>query len=110
MKNTKHIIFRCVECKKQTQTLHEIFFGHGCRKISVEYNLQVPLCEDCHRKPHGTDKDRKVNQQVEYKLKFCRLHGINPIDTGRAVREIERRQELIPIAEKCMKNLDRWIV
>jgi len=110
MKNDKHITFRCVECKAQTQTLHEIFFGTHAREISVEYNLQVPLCAECHMKPHGTDKDRKINQQVEYKLKFCQLHDINPIDTGRAVRDKSRRHELDPISEKCMKNLQRWMV
>jgi len=39
---------RCIECRRPAADLHEIWGGRGIRQVCIKYNLQVPLCRECH--------------------------------------------------------------
>lgn len=53
MKNKKRLVFNCAcGCGRQTATLHEIVPGSGNRDICIDYNIQLPLCMDCHTVAH----------------------------------------------------------
>ena len=41
---------------KYTTTLHEIISGHGRRKLSIKYKVQIPLCIYCHIRVHKNTK------------------------------------------------------
>ena len=49
----KEGIYYCAICNTHTGVLHEIIFGQCWRDISIEANLQLPLCQHCHDAAHG---------------------------------------------------------
>lgn len=58
MQQDNNKTYYCAECGKPTSTLHEIVYGSLYRKLSIENNIQLPLCQICHHEAHhGTEKD-----------------------------------------------------
>lgn len=59
----------CLYCNNPAVTLHELWSGHGIRDIAIAYDLQTPVCFDCHSKAH---KNKEVYQE-----KTCKIYKIN---------------------------------
>lgn len=53
----------CIECGRNNVELHEVFFGTGNRKLSIEDGLVIPLCKLLHHNGNliGIHKDRELN-------------------------------------------------
>ena len=53
----------CAECGRNNVELHEIFFGTGNRKLSIEDGLVIPLCKAQHHAGNliGIHKDKDLN-------------------------------------------------
>ena len=68
MKPSKHRkLYTCIgqvvdlgnnDCQGQAVTYHEIIHGGGQtnKKIAEYFNVQVPICPQCHNRVHGKDK------------------------------------------------------
>ena len=101
MKQNKNTSYSCVMCGKPTTTLHEIFYGTADRKMSIKYNLQVPLCHICHGIAH-TEKQK-------YQEIFCEKHGIKWDCTLWIVNKV-LIWNLMVLSKLCAKNLGSWKV
>lgn len=53
----------CAECGRNYIELHEVFFGTGNRKLSIEDGLVIPLCKQLHHAGNhiGIHKDKELN-------------------------------------------------
>ena len=53
----------CAECGRNNVELHEVFFGTGNRKLSIEDGLVIPLCKAQHHCGNaiGIHKDKDLN-------------------------------------------------
>ena len=83
MKNNHKTFWRCVECGKPTNVLHEVLFGWNFRQLSIKYNVQVPICpgdSECHRGPHGRNNSLLKGQDY-YKMKYLDLLGLDHYQT-----------------------------
>ena len=75
---------RCVLCDKPYAQLHEIYFGKN-RQVSIEYGLQVRVCDVHHRLIHkDTMMDacfkrdcQKEFEKTHTREEFMRLIGRN---------------------------------
>ncbi len=73
MKPNKNITYYCSLCGAYTSTLHEIIYGSLFRQISIDYNVQLPLCQNCHHGVHhGKNKDELRDELLE---KLCLKYG-----------------------------------
>ena len=111
----KKMVFKCAGCGAHTVTLHEIFFGRGNRDICVEYNIQVPLCIECHKVPHGTHSISSMSplatfNQNECKHYFCDILKIDPVKTALGVQSKTKRYYLKEVKEKCRIALLKMLV
>jgi len=54
---------KCIECGKKPIQKHEIFYGTGKRKKSIQYGLVIPLCEEIHHNGNaiGIHKDKELD-------------------------------------------------
>ena len=62
---------RCFLCGTSKHIEIHHIYSNGRRKMSTKYGLVVPLCDKCHRGPHGVHNDhekmlllRKIGQQM----------------------------------------------
>ena len=53
----------CAECGRNNVELHEIFYGVGNRKLSIEDGLVIPLCKVKHHQGNliGIHQDKELN-------------------------------------------------
>ena len=88
-------IYKCFFCPRHAAELHEIFFGHGMRQISITYCLQIPACRQCHDKEQA-HKDPEKNCQllgIDYEKiapimhKSCKRWNISERKYMRGVRD-----------------------
>jgi len=108
MKADNKIKYHCVLCGRETSNLHEVIFGRGFRKKSIEYNIQVPLCTEpplegkypCDKRPHS-----EKGKQMYYKLLFSRIHMINFYEMARSMRGEYNGKYLEDIKQQCYQNL-----
>ena len=124
MINDKKTAWGCVCCNRTTGTLHEIFHGTSNRKISVKYNLQVPLCPVCHTVAHCRellngyspllkfrhgDKSISKKKTQEY---LCNKIGISRDRTSLAVNRMhdEDIEYLEKIAKQCANSIKNYEV
>lgn len=74
-------VYNCCICKAPEAQIHEVFFGRGVRRLSIEYNLRVPLCE----KHHNNGDDCAHTQKEYYIGIFCEMFEINEFACKRAL-------------------------
>ena len=54
---------------------HEVYGGAGRRQLSIQYGLQVKLCDSCHREVTYNPKGQKAMElKTEYQKKFEQNH------------------------------------
>lgn len=101
MKYNKKKSYSCVLCGKITKTLHECFYGSANRKISIKYNMQVPLCNDCHIEAH---KDKEL-----WQMYLCQKLRINYSITKRMINNFtDNKAYFEGIKDKCLEKLKSW--
>ena len=83
----KNTIFRCILCTHHTTILHEVFPGRGNRKPCIEYNVQVPLCPECHTKAHATYSPNHEKRADDYAKDFCEYLGVDYWSAYRAIHQ-----------------------
>jgi hypothetical protein len=125
MKKDVNKHYYCAGCKGVTNVLHEIFPGDGRRRICIDYNIQVPLCQVCHAAaggvytPHGfsplhrfrkTDKSRVwVLDQDAIAEHFCKdVLDINYWLALKALNNKLSRGYLEDVKDGCGKKLNSW--
>lgn len=99
MKYNPSITYYCFECGSFTSSLHELIFGNLYRQISIEYNIQVPLCVDCHHQYHHSPEKYDLRDKALEYLKTD-FHSIIKGYQGKKFRNIleenkNKRKELI---------------
>lgn len=103
MKFNKNISYSCVLCGCTTNTLHEIFYNTANRKISIEYNLQTPLCNKCHIKVHMKKK--------MWQFGLCLKLEIDYNMTKRRINNFKENKEYFEgIKDKCLEKIKSWEV
>lgn len=102
--NKPRTVYRCAICGKQTQTLHEIIFGRGNRHICIKYNVQAPLCIDCHPQAHKSigQLDFAKNLAKTMKFDYWTMH--------RAIMQKELRGYAVMMADDLGKNIKKFEV
>lgn len=66
---------RCYHCKCRPVTApHEPLMGNKYRKLSINHNLVIGVCDECHRLLHSDDKLNTVYKQEMQRI-FEREHG-----------------------------------
>ena len=111
MINKHNIMWRC-PCGRNTNILHEIFYGTSARKISIEYNIQIPLCPVCHTVAHTREllngfspllacRTKDGLNKVMIQTKLCDKLGINRNKTSLAVNTYDLYY-LNNIKNKCL--------
>lgn len=60
VKNISKSLFYCVRCGDLAAEIHEVIFGSLFRQISIEYNVQVPVCRNCHHMAHHSSEKQKI--------------------------------------------------
>ena len=120
MKNNKKTLWTCAcGCNRATTTLHEIMHGWSARKISIKYNLQVPLHPTCHAVAHtrelltGYTPLLKLRSESGLDKKLIQSHlcdaiGIDRDRTSLAVNRMndEDVEYLEKISKKCCIAID----
>jgi hypothetical protein len=77
----------CYRCGSTNQvSLHESLMGKN-RKLSIKYDLRVPLCFNCHRLAHdepSQEFNRELQRQMQIKFEsehpnesFIKIFGRN---------------------------------
>ena len=123
MINDKKTTWHCAVCNRYTNVLHEAFFGSSLRKISIEYDLQVPLCPICHTVAHTRDLLHGCTPLAEMRNKngldkkmiqsyLCDKLGIDRDRTSLAVNRMndEDIEYLEKISKKCYTAIDNMRV
>ena len=72
MINKPEYNYLCAWCDGHTPTLHEIVYGSLYRQLSIDYSIQVPLCNKCHTMIHHGAKVKK-DEMREYFLTILGL-------------------------------------
>ena len=98
-------IYYCQQCNIPTQTLHEVCFGNSNRKIAIEYSIQVPVCNDCHKKAHGTDKRPEKGYKEKWQKTFLDWLGMDMYVTIRAFNNYRLRGYLEINKEACEEKI-----
>ena len=118
MINKHKKMYSCPVCNRNTVTLHEIFYGTSNRKISIEYNLQVPLCPICHYVSHTRELLNGYSPLTEFRTieglnkvmiqtELCRHLGIDRDKTSLAVNTNDT-EYLESISGECEKKIKSW--
>ncbi len=66
----------CIFCSKNYASTHEVFEGTGRRQLSIQYGMQVKLCNECHRdiQTHPL-QGRDLKLKKEFQIKFEQERG-----------------------------------
>jgi len=59
----------CYVCERLAVTNHEPLMGSKYRQLSIDYNLRIPVCAECHKKMHD-DADFNEIYQKEMQRRF----------------------------------------
>lgn len=115
MKNDGNTMYQCCICGNHTTQLHEIVFGTLYRKISIQYNLQVPLCARHHDTAHGKKHIPAISQydcmsQSDCFDHFCSILGIDTEKTWFAVKNKSKRAYLDTIKDTCINKIREYEV
>lgn len=105
MVNNKTTAWICCQCPRETTTLHEVFFGTANRPISVIYHIQVPVCEDHHKKAHGQHKYNDKSQEM-YRMTFCQWLDISYIKCLQSFNGLDNKNYLFEVMDKCKNRID----
>lgn len=60
----KNTTYYCFGCGSFTSVLHEIIYGNLYRRLSIEYNIQLPLCTVCHHEAHHSRKKYDIRDKM----------------------------------------------
>ena len=75
---------KCLLCNKiGDMQFHEIFYGKGLRKISIEYNLRIPLC--CEHHLNVVHKEKK-----KYQIIICGMTGLDYAEINRIMNKAKK--------------------
>lgn len=55
----------CLICKRPHVHIHHVFYGTANRKMSDQYALIVPLCQEHHTGPNGVHFDRQLDLLIK---------------------------------------------
>ena len=96
---------KCLICglKEATQR-HEIWFGHGTRETSIEYNLFAFLCPACHLYEVHVEKRK-------YQLLICDKIGLNFFEINFIMNKNTKdwTAEDINVMEKTAKYMEKYL-
>ena len=100
----KNTLFKCLLCPEHSTTLHEVYFGKH-RRNAVKYNVQVPICNTCHRKAHGTFMANWDISQDQYKTMFLDWLGLDKEKTEADLEKHRDRAYLEEHKNDCLKMI-----
>ena len=109
----KRGMFCCICHRRKPAVLHEIFPGSFRRGLCVEYNIQAPLCVDCHNSAHGRsggDSVLRVESQLSIRHMLCEdFLKINYQKTKTDILFVgTKRPYLDKIKNKCLRKLKKY--
>lgn len=98
-------LYACCVCDTPTTTLHELFFGKHYKPLCIEFNLQVPICAECHNSAHGKPTRKKLPID-NYGQKKCREMFAEILDVDidlifQALQPRADRKYLQEINQRC---------
>ena len=89
--------------------LHEILFTGHMKKVCIEYNIQVPLCQRCHhQRHHATDITKKGRKQMD--IFMCEALGIDYYKALQSIAYKNKRSYLELVKERCKEKIKSWEV
>jgi hypothetical protein len=106
MINKKEYIYLCAWCNGHTNVLHEVIFGSLYRKLSIDYSIQVPLCNNCHTLVHRGIKAKK-DEMTTY---FLDILGLDYHNTMQAYQVGQDRQHLEESTDKRTEIIKRFMI
>jgi hypothetical protein len=94
-------LYSCALCQHPTGTLHEIVYGRTFRQMSIDCNLQIPLCDVrmCHNLAH--------REKEKHQRKFIEMHGLSYDDIIAAFNRLDK-EYLASIAPHCAGVLEKY--
>lgn len=99
MKYKKHrILYKCALCNVHTVTLHELVPGRGNKDVCVKFNIQLPLCVECHKLAHS-DVAKEIRSRLFSELCVDEFKAVRGVHTKKA------RWYLYEIKDHCAEKI-----